>query len=409
MLEQWKILLDGDHTETVWEEITRLAEGLPAERLDVLRDDLRGWTGKRAMPERWWRESRRGDHHPWHALADHYVLWRPGIHLDDDDAAAAEDEPHLEHGVVTAAVSSDLRWLVVAGEREGDHGGGDAGLWDIDAGSWRPLLISGADHRFSAGTAYDVEFSPDGSLVAIGMNTGGDRVRLGVWRTGDSELLWSAGPGDEADPWRFDPRDGSEVVVAFSGDGRRLVGVDKVAADAGQGRVVVVEAETGDVLFSAGAHLHGPPVLDHTGERLAYLGQEGNLVVRAVPSGEVLVDRPVGESAAGPAFAPDGGTLAVGGEGAVALFHFGTAELERFEVSGERAAVRWTPQGLRVIHREGRRVTVTAGVDGEVLWSGRPEGLSSFTRAGTALITTRTGPNGGETAIWFLRAPETGI
>ncbi|WP_431897058.1 WD40 repeat domain-containing protein [Nonomuraea sp. bgisy101] len=453
MLEPWKILLDGDHTEAVWAEITRHAEGLPAERLEVLRDDLRGWAGKRPMPERWWRESRRGEHHPWHALCDHYVLWHPRIGPDDDDDVdPPEGEPDLEHGVATGAVSPDLRWLVLAAEPEGDRRGGDIGLWDTAAGSWRPMSASGHDDRLSA---HDVRFSPDGSLVAIGMRAGGDRIRLAVWRTDDSELLWSAGPGeaDDTDPWRFDPRDGSKVVVAFSGDGRRLVSVDIVAAEAGKGRVVVVESETGEVRFGAAARVHGSPVLDHTGERLAYLGQDGNLVVQAVASGEILVDHPIGGPtdepadrptggltgrltcgltggptdehkreptgrptrsltqwlAGGLAFSPDGGTLAIGGEGAVGLFRFETGELEHFESSGERADVLWPRQGLRVVHHEGDRVTVTSGVEGEVLWSSRPEDLHSFTPAGTELVTTRLGPGGGETTVWFPRDPGTQI
>lgn len=429
VIEQWVAMAgEGDETRA-WQEVTRFAEDLPEEQADALAAELAGWPGRRPMPYRWWQERHRGERHPWHRLADHRVVYVDPEMLDDPDAyeecdggppVDGERQPDFASGIDALAVSSDLRRVALATAAQGNHECGEIWLFDAETGTWDCDDDLG-DEWIGAGG--DIAFSPDGALLAVASTT---NLPVLVWRTDGMVRLWAAG---DAAAWRTgdlatddgeylrDAADGLPFShIGFSGDGRLLVAVSAPLPlheeEAEDRRIVVAVAETGEVVCAMTAPVRGGAVLDRSGRRLAHVGDGGEVLVHDVATGALLTRHRTGlPTARTLVFAPDGETIAVGGEGAVEVIRTGAGpgpeDAGPRTIEGTCQALHWSPDTLRALVAEGDRLTVVDAA-GRAVWTGETTqsgpGTAAFTPDGRALLTVDDDTT--EVIAWFLDGGE---
>lgn len=412
---------DGREFEA-WDGVTRMAEGLPEEHLGALMEESVTWPGRRPMPYRWWEQWRRGDGRPWHAAADHRVLYishHPSYDAEEyeafDGGPPADPDEGPDLGAVEAvAVSPDLRWLALTLCSDGNTACGGLYLLDMESGTWHQRALDDDDALIGWGR--DVAFAPDGSLLAVATSTD---LQMLVWRTHDMTCLWSAGPeavtAGTADAWGFrglsesaDDDDESALFfhTGFSGDGRLVVAADDgrpYYPSAREGRIVVAVADSGEVVFATTVPARGEAVLDHSGRRLAHIAADGEVVIYDVSSGEVVARHRTGlPGARALACSPDGDAIAVGGDGAIEVLRPGHGRPERVRIDGTCRSVVWSSDGPRALVIGDRHATVTDGA-GRELWTRRIEHPNSLVAAFAAdarvLVTI---DDTDEVVAWFL-------
>ncbi|RSN68109.1 WD40 repeat domain-containing protein [Actinomadura sp. WAC 06369] len=313
-----------------------------------------------------------------------------------------DERPDFSSGIVAVAASPDLERVAMTTASQGNTESGRFTLFETETGTryWRDL----EEERRFVGDGHEIAFSPDGSLVAVAASTD---LKVVVWRTDGMTVAWSAG----ADPaWG----DGTLFTgVRFSGDGRRVVAVsgrpwEPEPDEAVPARVVVAEAGTGAVVFAETVRVRGGADLDHRGERLAYLGADGRVVIRDVSSGEVVAEHRSGVPGARLlAFSDDGGAVAVGGDGAAEVIRTATGASRGIPITGTCLAVAWSARGLRVLAADDDRAAVV-DAEGRVLWErymdDAPLLLAAFTHDGRVMVTLD--PDATEVVGWFFPNPD---
>ncbi len=270
----------------------------------------------------------------------------------------------------------------------------EAIVWDATTGE---SLLTLSGHR---SRVWDVEFSPDGSLLATGSEDG----TAAIWDGETGERLLTL-PGHEANSW---------VFADFSPDGAKLLTSDGGPGDAGTARLwdtrtgrlerewsaeggICAIAFSPDGRMAAGAlcggSVGGALIWDtRTGERVLALALEGHLPVfdlawspnggRLVTAG--LVDAKVWDAATGDelltvthgsvvasaAFGPDGTYVATGGtDGKARVWDSATGSLVHvLSAYGGGSCIcdlEFTPNGRHLI---------TGGSEDSVLWDIGPQG-----------------------------------
>ena len=204
------------------------------------------------------------------------------------DPSTGEKLTPIGWGYEDASFSAD-------GDRLAASGWG-AALMDVDSGEVvRTLDVTGR--------RTNIEYSPDGSLVATGRSIYG--TNLGEGRA----VLWDAASGRRVR--MFGPSHPGDDVqgLAFSPDGQML------AILSGRGRLEVWDVDTADKLVSRPAHPGSGSDLAFLpdGRTLVTVGGDGGAVWK-VPSGAKLFSLSTGGKLAGVSVSRDGTRIATAGE-----------------------------------------------------------------------------------------------
>ncbi|MEV5568617.1 WD40 repeat domain-containing protein [Spirillospora sp. NPDC052269] len=335
------------------------------------------------------------------ALSDHRVLYVDPDWLDDPDAHGVEDvdtddQPDFGSGVHAVAASSDLSRFALTTSSQGNSESGQACFFDVASSAWHWRELD--EGRPFIGDGEQIAFSPDGSLVAVATSTD---MKAIVWRTADMSMAWSAEPGPA---WGHVPRRGqTEDVrptglfthIAFSGDGRSVVATGgspwtPEPIETPTERIVVAEASTGEVVYAADVPIRGGAILDQTGETLAHIGLDDEIVVQDLPSGAVAHRHPSEVPGARVlAYSPDAGAVAVGGDGVVQVVQLRDGASPGIQL-GEGTtctAMHWSPNGLRILVEDDEHATVL-DADNHTLWTRPKDHLAAaFTPDGRTLVT----------------------
>ena len=218
-------------------------------------------------------------------------LWDTGL----SDGATVVDG-HLEGG----ADASQTRVLSVAYHPDGSRvvtgsADGTAGIWDVQNGSQVHRLVSGVSVR-------DVAISPDGAIVATGLEKEDFKVQLwdagsgaqlaefpvpdkvrGLAFSGDGRLLVAGAFGDVATVYDVPNRTIVRSIPAHP-DNTRQVAVSStgvLAVAGGEGLTQLWDVETGDFIAD---------VMGHTGEvRRVVFSTDGSLMATSSGDGTVIV------------------------------------------------------------------------------------------------------------------------
>ncbi|GAA1580400.1 hypothetical protein GCM10009678_73840 [Actinomadura kijaniata] len=313
-----------------------------------------------------------------------------------------ENQPDFSSGIEAISAASDLAQFALTTLSQGNTESGRLCLFDAATGKWHWRDLE--KDRRSIGDGHEIAFSPDGSLVAVAASTD---LKAIVWQTSEMTMAWSAGT-DAA--WG----DGKLFThIGFSGDGRRVVAVsahpwEPEPEQATCERVVVAEAETGEIIFAATVPIRGGANLDHSGQSLAYIGADDQVLIHDVPSGKVVARHRSGAPGARVlAYAPDGDAVAVGGDGVVEVIRTRTGPSHSIPISGTCQAVNWSWNGLCVLATDDEHATVV-DAEGRILWTRHMEDarflVAAFTHDGRTLVTVE--PETTEVIAWFLAAPQ---
>ncbi|MGW7448030.1 nSTAND1 domain-containing NTPase [Kitasatospora sp. NPDC054795] len=373
------------------------------------------------------RRNTTGD--PYAALAQSLEARRvaragvPELRRSADDAVLSSQSgylagriPGFRWGVNALALSPDRR-LVATGDSKGR-----VALWDTATTALVSELQGEVTHPVQ-----DVEFSPDGALLAATLTRDPQR-RVLLWRVADRRALPS--------PVMPSSASGQSTTVAkrvaFSADGTLLAAG---SSDAGlPGRVWVWRVD-------AGAALPVRTLVDHTGAIQGLGFGPGHRLASAATDGTVLVrdlDAPVREDGGAPvvfsgrspsprslAFAADGGLLAVGDEqGGIRLWRSPAGVLSP---AGQGAGAEWPVDDLPARHlgpvnalglTPDGATLVSAGADRSALvWDlptrrvtaelrGHPTfvlGLAVGSDNRTVVTSAGISPPSGSVLVWDLR------
>ncbi|RJO73326.1 WD40 repeat domain-containing protein [Nocardia panacis] len=332
----------------------------------------------------------------------------PELRLDEE---AGEGFAYFFNGATAVACPPDLHWLVVCAAAEAHHNGGDIVVWGTSTEVGSTMLQDGGDFFDDA---FDVQLSPD-SGVAAAWKEG----VLYAWRVPEGKPLWQAEIGTTRDPFEYDDDDDSDVEpedelarIGFSGDGRRI------AASSVVDGVHVIDAATGAVVFASGAGSFGPVALDHHGERLAHAASSGEIIVREVNSGAIVLRYDTGLAVVNAlTYAPDGaGLLVAGGRrpgesvGATATVEaaptaivldiggdavIGARQIQPVGLPASISAasvvaagctrVIWADHGPMIFAASDHGAALFDG-DGRILWTGPSLTIGNFTADGRTLV-----------------------
>ncbi len=178
------------------------------------------------------------------------------LHLVDLQTGEESISPKLKHFsgdydyYRKFSLTSDLKYIVISQDNEYR-----ISLWEIQTGEQMWV-------RFSEyGAIYEVEFSPDGRLLA----TAGDDDKIYVWDVSDGTLLYVlAGDYDRGEIWE----------LVFSSDGQTLISL----------------GEHGIFLWNVGTGERIGEMLEHNlGSAFAVLSPDGGLVSAVYDTGMVRV------------------------------------------------------------------------------------------------------------------------
>lgn len=322
-IDRLRILLGGRPDNSAWAEICGLLEGLSPEELADVTPSVLAWPGAiRTMPDGWWDQWSSGEVLPHHALAGRRHLGdldnvecgtvptRRALSDSADDVGAREDEEEEEdddededeaayfyHGATTVGCGPGLRWLVVGAAAEWHHNGGDIVRWSTTGNASLGWLLNGGDYHDEA---YDLQISPDGKIAVSSVEG-----ELLAWSTGDGSQIWGVDAHDDGNAAME-----NIVRIGFSSDGSRVA-----FGTTGSGHLAVLDVATGEPALDIASDAFGPVSLDATGQLLAHAGPAGQVAVREVPSGDVLLTIETGlHTVNALAIAPDRqGIFAVGG------------------------------------------------------------------------------------------------
>jgi hypothetical protein len=344
----------ADSQTQQWEEALPLLERADAGPFEVAASRVRALPPRaRAMPDAWWKQWRSGQREAWHRLA----AWRRLGELRDVENGVPNGTPldrsaerfaNFSNGACAVAGPPDLGWLVVCACAEWHHNGGDIVVWGTDGSvPSRMLLDGGAFHD----EAYDVQLSPDTSTAVTAVEG-----RLRAWHVPSGQPLWQIDL-DRRDEVEDFPIEESFLRLGFSGDSRR------VAVGALTDGVRVVDAATADLVLVVPDGTDNPVALDRDGARLAHATPDGEVVVREVPSGAVVLGHTTGLVKINAlAFAPDGTGLVAAGGTADEAPAASLLAIEDDQVSHARLVVpAAAPAGLSAI-------TPFAGVATRAVW-----------------------------------------
>jgi WD40 repeat protein len=218
--------------------------------------------------------------------------------------------PVLGSAPVAQNPDGTLIALTIGSEALG-KGGAGPGIWNARGGPRRAILAG-----YPVGTTADVEFSPDGALLAAG----GADTTVRVWRSSGGRpisVLRVPGPVSE---------------LAFSGDGTQLL----TAMD--DGLVQVWDPRTGRLAASLIGHddTINSAAFSPDGTRVLTASEDGTARIwkSAVPGGLAL-DGATRIKAA--AFSPDGGRIVTGSDVATRLYDADSGELVAARAGGPLA------------------------------------------------------------------------
>ncbi|MEO3871073.1 hypothetical protein ABGB18_19865 [Nonomuraea sp. B12E4] len=363
-------LLNARPTKQVWHEVCLLLAGLDEAGLASVTPRVLSWPAQqRPMPDDWWAQWTAGDVRPHHLLAGVRHLGTLHVAHEDFDEDEGEetglDEASFYEGATAVAAPSDLSWVALGAAAEWHHNGGDIVRWDTREKDRLTWFLDGGDYHDEP---HDLQLSPDGRIVITSVEG-----HLRAWSAETGDELWafpelsdsddededsedsedseakapsadlrnqngeSEGPppdfrdrNDDVEHQNTDTENPHEdkrfnqfdlVRIGFSGDGRRVAfGIGALSRVAGraeeEGRVAVMEAETGRVVLSLPTgQAFGPVALDANGHLLAHTSPTGQVVVREVGTGTVLATVPTQLSQVNAlALSPDGtAVFAAGG------------------------------------------------------------------------------------------------
>ncbi|UZJ32736.1 hypothetical protein [Streptomyces endophytica] len=441
-------LLKARPTKQVWREVCLLLAELDEEELAAVAPRVLAWPAQqRPMPDDWWAEWRAGAVRPHHSLAGMRHLGHldgsqgeceVGEEEEDEDEETGLAEASFPYGATAVAVPSGLSWVALGAAAEWHHNGGDIVRWDTVEKDRLTWFLNGARYHDEP---HDMQAGPDGRIVVTSVEG-----HLHAWSAEAGQELWtlpvSSGSSDrdddeegeedddfedegDEDDFEDDFEDDDEdegslgmddpVRIGFSGDGCRVA-----AGTCESGRVAVMEAETGQVIFTVPAEeeAFGPVALDTSGRLLVHTSPKGRVVVREVDGGAVLATAPTRLSHVHAlAMSPDGTVVFVVGVAAddaapaaqvVSLGPSPTVgELIRpteFPVkisthsvlagSGTRAV--WTERGPYAVVPTGDG-SVLFDSTARILWADPNRQIVSFTPDGRALVTVNEAIE-----AWFL-------
>ena len=266
-----------------------------------------------------------------------------------------------------ADISADGRYVAVSTLKENDFrlilldGASGQKIWDIPIDDHvfpLPDLQGGAGQPGGrpAAAAYEsreVDFSPDGSLIALGGSNGG----LAMINRADGSVLWKSYTG------------GHTRAIKFAADGKTFF------VSEGHGNTWRLWTSDGTPLWKATTFAWVHPeglVVSPDGQRVGVMSYDGDVVMLEASSGRVLFNQDLRQRAWWASFSGDGSVFLAGTQtgGTVGydaatgdrLFLLGGGKSGAF-ASGKNFFVLGSTQGMAVYDLEGNRISNILQVD----------------------------------------------
>ena len=285
----------------------------------VTSDEGGGWvldpsTGARLTPVGW-----ASDDASFSPEGDRVAVSGDGAALMDFASGKVVRTLDVEGGVTNIEYSPDGSLVATGFDDTTTLGAGRAGLWDAASGRRVRMFGPSRPGEIVQGLA----FSPDGDMLAVLT----DKARLDIWRVDTGETLMAV---------QANTSDGSDV--AFAPDGKTLVtaGGDGAAVWDPRSRKKILSLSSGGTLAGV--------AFSADGSRIATAGEDRRARIWDAETGLELLKLELPEAVTSIAFNPDGTELATGdANGIVRVFALRVGDLVR--LAHERLRDTPTPSG----------------------------------------------------------------